>query len=55
MSRKVLIVTGDGGDSYEVLYACHRFQESLWEPVVAAPGKAGSQRTRSFSGNGGTK
>ena len=36
MSRKVLIVTGDGGDSYEVLYAYHRLQEAHWEPVVAA-------------------
>jgi protease I len=39
MSRKVLIVTGDGGDSYESLYACHRFAEGHWEPVVAAPSR----------------
>jgi deglycase len=39
MSRKVLIVTGDGGDSYEALYAYHRFLESHWEPVVAAPSR----------------
>jgi protease I len=39
MSRKVLIVTGDGGDSYETLYACQRFRESHWEPVVAAPAR----------------
>jgi protease I len=39
MSRKVLIVTGDGGDGYEALYAYHRFQEALWEPVVAAPSR----------------
>jgi len=31
------MVTGDGGDSYEVLYAYQRFQEADWEPVVAAP------------------
>jgi protease I len=37
MSRKILIVTGDGGDSYEALYAYQRFQEAKWEPVVAAP------------------
>jgi protease I len=37
MSRKILMVTGDGGDSYEVLYAYQRFQEARWEPVVAAP------------------
>lgn len=39
MSRKVLIVTGDGGDSYEVLYAYHRFREAFWEPVVTAPSR----------------
>ena len=39
MSRKVLIVTGDGGDSYETLYACQRFEEALWEPVIAAPSR----------------
>jgi protease I len=36
MSRKILIVTGDGGDSYEALYACQRCRESGWEAVVAA-------------------
>jgi protease I len=39
MSRKVLIVTGDGGDSYEALYACQRFAEAGWDPVVAAPAR----------------
>jgi protease I len=39
MSRKVLIVTGDGGDSYEALYAYHRFLEARWEPVIAAPSR----------------
>jgi len=39
MSRKVLIVTGDGGDSYEALFAYHRFLEALWEPVIAAPAR----------------
>jgi protease I len=39
MSRKVLIVTGDGGDSYEALYAYHRFLEARWEPVLAAPSR----------------
>jgi protease I len=39
MSRKVLIVTGDGGDSYEALYAYHRFKEAGWEPVMAAPSR----------------
>jgi protease I len=39
MSRKVLVVTGDGGDSYEVLYAFQRFLEARWEPVIAAPSR----------------
>lgn len=39
MSRKVLVVTGDGGDSYEAMYALHRFLEARWEPVVAAPSR----------------
>ena len=36
---KILIVTGDGGESYEALYAVHRFQEEGWNPVVAAPSR----------------
>jgi protease I len=36
---KILIVTGDAGESYETLYAVHRFQEAGWEAVVAAPSK----------------
>lgn len=36
---KILIVTGDAGESYEALYAVHRFQEAGWQPVVAAPSK----------------
>jgi protease I len=39
MSRKILIVTGDAGESYEALYAIHRFREAEWEPVVAAPSR----------------
>ena len=34
---KLLIITGDGGESYEALYAVHRFQEEGWETAVAAP------------------
>jgi protease I len=37
MSKKVLIVTGDGGDSYEALYAYHRFREAEYQAVIAAP------------------
>jgi protease I len=36
---KVLVVTGDGGESYEALYAVHRLQEAGMQPVVAAPSK----------------
>jgi protease I len=39
MERKILIVTGDGGECYEVLYAYHRFQEAGFTPVLAAPSK----------------
>ena len=37
--RKILILTGDGGESYEVLYCVHRFREAGWQPVVAAPSR----------------
>ncbi len=36
-SKKILIVTGDAGESFEVLYAAHRLQEAGFEPVIAAP------------------
>ncbi len=36
---KILIVTGDGGESYETLYALHRLMEAGEEPVIAAPSK----------------
>lgn len=36
---KVLIVTGDAGESYEAWYAVHRFREANWTPIVAAPSK----------------
>ena len=39
MSKKILIVTGDAGESYEALYAVHRFREAGDEAVVAAPSK----------------
>ncbi len=28
MEKRVLIITGDGGESYETWYAVHRFQEA---------------------------
>jgi protease I len=39
MNRKILLVTGDGGESYETLYALHRFQEEGDIAVIAAPSK----------------
>ena len=39
MQRKILIITGDGGEGYEALYAVHRFLEAGDRPVVAAPSK----------------
>ena len=39
MSKRILIITGDGGESYEVLFAVHRFQEAGYEAPIAAPSK----------------
>src|SRR4051794_5127511 len=39
MTKSILIITGDGGESYEVLYAVHRFQEAGYEAHIAAPSK----------------
>jgi len=39
MKNKILIVTGDGGESYEVLYASHRLREAGYTPAIAAPSK----------------
>lgn len=39
MARKVLLITGDGGESYETLYALHRFQEESFFVDLAAPSK----------------
>jgi protease I len=35
--RQIVIITGDGGESYEALYAIHRFREAGWKPLIAAP------------------
>jgi protease I len=37
MEGKILLVTGDAGESYETLYALHRFREAGYHPVIAAP------------------
>lgn len=39
MPQKILIVTDDAGESYETLYAQHRFMEAGFEPVIAATEK----------------
>jgi protease I len=36
-TKKILIITGDAGESFEILYACHRLREAGYEPVIAAP------------------
>lgn len=36
-AKKILIITGDAGESFEVLYACHRLREASYNPVIAAP------------------
>ncbi len=37
--HKVLVVTGDGGESYETLYAVHRLREAGYQAILAAPSK----------------
>lgn len=39
MAKKILIVTDDAGESFEILYAQHRFREAGYEPVIAASQK----------------
>lgn len=36
-TKKILIITGDAGESFEILYACHRLLEEGYQPVIAAP------------------
>lgn len=36
-TKKILIITGDAGESFEILYASHRLREAGYEPVIAAP------------------
>ncbi len=36
---RILLITGDAGESYECLYARHRLLEAGLVPVVAAPSK----------------
>jgi protease I len=39
MPRKILIVTDDAGESFEILYAQHRLREAGYKPVIAATQK----------------
>lgn len=39
MSQKILIVSDDAGESFEILYALHRLREAGFEPVLAASEK----------------
>ena len=39
MNRRILLVTGDAGESYETLYAVHRFREAGDTVTVAAPAR----------------
>lgn len=34
--KKILIITGDAGESFEILYASHRLREENYTPVIAA-------------------
>jgi len=36
-TKKILIITGDAGESFELLYVTHRMREAGYEPVIAAP------------------
>jgi protease I len=36
-AKKILIITGDAGESFEILYASHRLREVGFFPVIAAP------------------
>lgn len=36
-TKKILILTGDAGESFEILYASHRLKEAGYVPVIAAP------------------
>lgn len=37
--KNLLLLTGDGGESYETLYAKHRFEEAGWNVKIASPSK----------------
>lgn len=39
MAKSILLITGDGGECYEALFAVHRFREAGYEPRIAAPSR----------------
>ena len=39
VSKRILIITGDGGESFETWFAVQRFQEAGYDVRVAAPSK----------------
>ena len=39
MTRRILIITGDGGESFETWFALQRFQEAGYDARIAAPSK----------------
>ena len=39
MTKSILVITGDAGESYETLYAIHRFREAGYEARIAAPAR----------------
>ena len=44
MSKRILLITGDGGESFETWFALQRFQEAGYEAHVAAPTAAAPPR-----------
>ena len=36
-TKRILLLTGDAGESFEILFASHRLLESGFTPVIAAP------------------
>jgi protease I len=36
-AKKILLITGDAGESFEILFAAHRLREAGYIPVMATP------------------
>jgi protease I len=39
MAKSILVITGDGGECYETLYAVHRMREAGYTARIAAPSR----------------